>query len=150
MTSLRTWVISAAAVTGVVGGSAVGLSIAAPTAGAPVKTSPRSPTFVDSSGLQSQLQQLLAEDHALQLAVRQAKSRLASQVKASETSLQALQARLAAARAALAATQGAAASAYVPAPSAVAPASRPSSHTTTGASGASGSAGGDDGGSNDN
>lgn len=140
----RTWIISAAAASGVVAGGAVGLAAAAPAHGTPAKPAAPQRTAVDTTTLSQQVQELLAEDRALHLALAQAKSRLSSQVASSEASLRAVRTQLAAAQAALAAARRAAATSQQSA--AVAPAARPSSHTSTGASGATNT---DDGGHDD-
>lgn len=149
--TLRTWIISTAAVTGVVGGGAVGLAAAAPAHDTPVKTVAPPPVAIDTSVLQAQVQQLLAEDQALRVALSHARSRLSSQVVASEASLRAIRSQLAAAQAALAATRRAAVAAHANSAqqTAATQASRPSSHTTTGASGATGASGESDDGSHD-
>lgn len=148
--TLRTWVISAAAATGVVGGGAIGLAAAAPAQGTPAKPAAQ-PARVDTSTLRMQVQQLLAEDQALHLALAQAKARLSSQVAASEASLRAVRTQLAAAQAALAAARRATA-ATPPASSqqtVVRHSAPPATHTTTGASGAGGTTESDDGGHDD-
>ena len=144
VSTLRTWIISAAATTGVVGGGAVGLAAAAPAGHAPVKTAVPQPVGVDTSVLQTQVQQLLAEDQALHLALSHAKARLSSQVAVSEASLRAIRSQLASAQSALAAARRAAATRYATSgqQNAVTHAPRPTAHTTTGASGATS---GDDG-----
>ena len=62
---------------------------------APVKTAVPQPVGVDTSVLQTQVQQLLAEDQALHLALAHAKARLSSQVTVSEASLRAIRSQLA-------------------------------------------------------
>lgn len=145
--TLRTWVISAAAATGVVGGGAIGIAAAAPSHDSTGKTSARQPAAVDTATLQAQVQQLLAEDQALHTALAQAKARLSSQVATSEASVRAVRAQLASAEAALAAARRATASAYSTSrqQATTAPA-QPTTHTTTGASG---SGAGTDGGHDD-
>ena len=149
--TLRTWVISAAAATGVVGGGAIGIAAAAPSHDTAGKTSARQPAGVDTTTLQAQVRQLLAEDQALHAALAQAKARLSSQVATSEASVRAVRAQLAAAEAALAAARQATASAYAAShqQATTARTSQPATHTTTGASGASGSGAGTDGGHDD-
>lgn len=144
--TLRTWVISAAAATGVVGGGAVALASAAPAQDAPHKTAAPLPVAVDISALQAQVRQLLAEDQALHVALAHARSRLSSQVIASEASLRAIRSQLAATQAALAAARRAAATTHATSgQSTVTEARRPTTHTATGASGAtSETEGGDD------
>ena len=141
--TLRTWIISAAAASGVVGGAAVGLATAAPAQGTPTKpTRPQAPA-IDTTALQAQVQQLIAEDRALHVALAQAKARLSSQVAASEASLRAVRSQLTAAEAALAAARRAASTTTAPTSQqpTVVRRQQPTSHTTTGASGASGGSG---------
>jgi len=146
--TLRTWVISAAAATGVVGGGAIGIAAAAPSHDSTGKTSARQPAAVDTTTLQAQVQQLLAEDQALHTALAQAKARLSSQVATSEASVRAVRAQLASAEAALAAARRATASAYSTSrqQATTARTTQPTTHTTTGASG---SGAGTDGGHDD-
>jgi hypothetical protein len=151
MTStLRTWVISAAAATGVVGGGAVGLAVAAPAHSVP-PTPSEAPATVDLSALRSQVQQLLAEDQALHLALAHAKTRLSKQVAVSEASLRAVRSQLVAAQEALTAVRRAAAAKAAAPKQQTAPShvSRPTTHTSTGASGAGGSTSGESEGGHD-
>lgn len=138
--TVRTLVMSAAAASGVVGGGALGLAAAAPAHGTPA-TRPAQPAPAaaeNTAALHAQVQQLLAEDRALHLAIVRAKTRLSSQVAASEASLRSVRSQLAASEAALAAIRRAAVTSAGTRQqqSSVTPASRPSAHATTGASGA--------------
>ena len=138
MTTVKTWLASAALVGGAGGGAVAGLAAvggsARPAAAArPVTSTP------DTVYLQGQIDALLREDRALKHAVHRARHRLAGQVHAGELSLAALNRRITAAQHELAQAQAARAraSALTVAP-ASAPVSTPTTHATTGASGAGG------------
>ena len=141
MTTLKTWLASAALVGGAGAGVAAGLTTTstdqqAAAAQPPVAGVP------DATYLQQQIDVLLQEDRALNEALRRARARLSGQVRAGERSLAALQHRILAAQVELARAQ--AARAQMPSAVATAPTTRaPASHATTGASGASPHAGDD-------
>ena len=148
MATVKTWLVSAALVGGASGGATVVLAAQNDQAD-PAPSAQPAITTPNAQHLQTQIDTLLREDHALKKAVRQARVRLASRVHASEHTLNALQQRIVTARNELAQAQVArsrAPTVTVAAPPAPAPpVAAPPSHTTTGASGA-GSGHGDDGG----
>ena len=131
-----TWMASAAVVTGLAGGSVLGLHASG--VGASTSDSSAGPAQAapDATTLQREVSGLLAEEHALRIAVAKARHRLGDQVHVSQASLDALRQRLATAQGQLARARAVQVSAGVPAPApSVAPASRPPTHATTGASG---------------
>ncbi|HET6818634.1 MAG TPA: hypothetical protein VFH66_15510 [Mycobacteriales bacterium] len=143
MTTVKTWLASAALVGGAGGGAFAGLAAVGDGAQPAAAARPATAT-PNTVSLQGQVDALLQEDHALKLAVQRARVRLAGQVHAGERSLAALHQRIVAAQNALAQAQAARARAgsavtFAPAP---APASTTAVHATTGASGA-GAAGGE-------
>jgi hypothetical protein len=142
----QTWLVSTAAVTGVVGGGAVAVAAAStPRHQAPTRPTAQR-TAVDTAALQLQVRELLAQDQALLAAVAAAKTRLRDEVHSSEASLRAVRAQLSAAQAALAAVRHAR---TAPSRATVTSTSRPVAHTTTGASGAASGTSSDDGGGHD-
>jgi hypothetical protein len=145
MTTVKTWIASAALVGGTGGGVVAGLATGG--TGQPARAATPPPAAApDATALQQQIDGLLREDQALKRAVARARLRLEGQVRAGERSLSALHQRIVAAQKELAQAQAARAAAVtvtvVPAPPAAA--STPAAHATTGASGA-GTATGDDG-----
>lgn len=141
--NMRTWLVSAAAASGVVAGGAVGLAgSSTPAEGATRTSTPPPAADPRLARLDADIAALTAEEHSLQAALAQAKARLAAEIHASEQSL------AAARRAAAAQRRQAVTVAPAPAPVAVAPAPAPSTHTSTGASGTT-SHGSDDGGGDD-
>jgi hypothetical protein len=145
-TSARTWLVSAAAATGVIGGGiAAGVAVNQANAhSTPPQATPTTVAGGRSVGagmLQARVHQLLREEHALEHGVRAARHRLTQQISARNRSLHATP--VVAAPPSTATVTGS----TVPAPALVAPAPV-TTHTVTGASGATAAGGGsaDDGG----
>lgn len=136
MTTVKTWLASAALVGGAGSGVAVGLAASGDPASPTAVARPAAAT-PDAGDLQQQIDALLQEDHALKRAVRRAQLRLAGQVHAGEQSLGALHRRILAAQAQLNRVQAARAG-VPPVSVAAAPAAVPDqqAHATSGASGA--------------
>ena len=136
MTTVKTWLASAALLGGAGGGAAAGLMATGPEQAPAAAQSPTSAS-PDAGQLQQQIDALLQEDQALKRAVGRAHARLALQVHNSQRSLAALQHRIAAAQAELAAAQASRQQVQTVI-TAAPPATAPAQHTTTGASGAGG------------
>src|SRR4051812_4249872 len=103
MATVKTWLASAA----LLGGAGTAVAGCSATDGAAQSAPAARPAVVapDAGKLQTQIDSLLQEDHALKRAVSRARVRLADQVHAGERSLTALRHRIVAAQSELAQAQ---------------------------------------------